>query len=103
MNVSDSELVESLLIREGYQAINNPDRADLLFINTCSIREHAEDKVHSLLGRFNLLKKNRPSMIIGVLGCMAQSLKHDILENKSYVDIVPVSYTLLTLPTIYSV
>ena len=94
MNVSDSELVESILIREGYNAIDSPDRADLLFINTCSIREHAEDKVHSLLGRYNLLKKNKPSMIIGVLGCMAQSLKHDILENKPYVDIVlgPDSY-----------
>ena len=94
MNVSDSELVESVLIREGYNAIDSPDRADLLFINTCSIREHAEDKVHSLLGRYNLLKKNKPSMIIGVLGCMAQSLKHDILENKPYVDIVlgPDSY-----------
>ena len=94
MNVSDSELVESLLINEGYQSIDTPDSADLLFINTCSIREHAEDKVHSLLGRYNLLKKNKPSMIIGVLGCMAQSLKHDVLENKPYVDIVlgPDSY-----------
>ena len=94
MNVSDTELVESLLKKEGYETINCPDNADLLFINTCSIREHAEDKVHSLLGRYNLLKKNKPSMIIGVLGCMAQSLKHDILENKPYVDIVlgPDSY-----------
>ena len=94
MNVSDSELIESVLIKEGYNAIDYPDSADLLFVNTCSIREHAEDKVHSLLGRYNLLKKNKPSMIIGVLGCMAQSLKHDILENKPYVDIVlgPDSY-----------
>ena len=94
MNLSDSELVESVLFKEGYRAIESPDAADLLFINTCSIREHAEDKVHSLLGRYNLLKKNKPSMIIGVLGCMAQSLKHDILENKPYVDIVlgPDSY-----------
>ena len=94
MNVSDSELVESLLIKEGFKSINKPDKADILFVNTCSIREHAEDKVHSLLGRYNLLKKNNPSMIIGVLGCMAQSLKHDILENKPYVDIVlgPDSY-----------
>ena len=94
MNVSDSELVESVLAKEGYQSIDSPESADLLFINTCSIREHAEDKVHSLLGRYNLLKKNKPSMIIGVLGCMAQSLKHDILENKPYVDIVlgPDSY-----------
>ena len=94
MNVSDSELVESLLIKEGFKSIDSPDKADILFVNTCSIREHAEDKVHSLLGRYNVLKKKNPSMIIGVLGCMAQSLKHDILENKPYVDIVlgPDSY-----------
>ena len=65
--MSDSELVESVLIKEGYNAIDSPDSADLLFINTCSIREHAKDKVHSLLGRYNL-EKNKPSMIIGVLG-----------------------------------
>ena len=94
MNVSDSELVESLLKKEGYAPINDPDDANVLFVNTCSIREHAEDKVYSLLGRYNLLKKNKPYMIIGVLGCMAQSLKHDILENRPYVDIVlgPDSY-----------
>ena len=94
MNVSDSELVETLLIGQGYQKVNYPDESDILFINTCSIREHAEDKVHSLLGRYNLLKRKNPSMIIGVLGCMAQSLKDDILENKPYVDIVlgPDSY-----------
>ena len=94
MNVSDSELIETLLIKKGYQKVDHPQKADLLFVNTCSIREHAEDKVHSLLGRYNLLKRNNPYMIIGVLGCMAQSLKDDILENKPYVDIVlgPDSY-----------
>ena len=94
MNVSDTELVETLLKKQGHQKVINADEADILFVNTCSIREHAEDKVHSLLGRYNLLKRKNPSMIIGVLGCMAQSLKHDILENKPYVDIVlgPDSY-----------
>ena len=82
MNVSDSELVETLLVDQGFQKVDNPDKSDILFVNTCSIREHAEDKVHSLLGRYNLLKRKKPSMIIGVLGCMAQSLKDDILENK---------------------
>ena len=98
MNVSDSELVETLLIKQGYQKVDLPENADILFVNTCSIREHAEDKVHSLLGRYNLLKRNKPSIIIGVLGCMAQSLKHDILENKPYVDIVlgPDSYRKLS-------
>ena len=98
MNVSDSELVESLLKKEGYESINDPDNADVLFVNTCSIREHAENKVHSLLGRYNLLKKNKPNMIIGVLGCMAQSLKHDILENRPYVDIVLGSDSYRKLP-----
>ena len=94
MNVSDSELVETLLVDQGYQKVDDSDDSDVLFVNTCSIREHAEDKVHSLLGRYNLLKRKKPSVIIGVLGCMAQSLKEDILENKPYVDIVlgPDSY-----------
>ena len=54
MNVSDTELVETLLKKQGHQKVVNPDEADILFVNTCSIREHAEDKVHSLLGRYNL-------------------------------------------------
>ena len=59
MNVSDSELVETLLIDQGYQKVDHPDNSDILFVNTCSIREHAEDKVHSLLGRYNLLKRKK--------------------------------------------
>ena len=68
MNVADSELVESILLDQGYHKSESPNNADAIFLNTCSIREHAEDKVHSLLGRYNLLKRNKPSMIIGVLG-----------------------------------
>ena len=94
MNVADSELVESILIAQGYFNSNDPNKADAIFINTCSIREHAEDKVHSQLGRYELIKKERPDVIIGVLGCMAQSLKHDLLEKRSFVDIIlgPDSY-----------
>ena len=94
MNVADSELVESILIDQGYYNSNDPSKADAIFINTCSIREHAEDKVHSQLGRYELIKKDRPDVIIGVLGCMAQSLKHDLLEKRSFVDIIlgPDSY-----------
>ena len=94
MNVADSELVSAMLQKAGYKEISDIQKADAIFVNTCAIREHAEDKVHSLLGRYNLLKRKNPSMIIGVLGCMAQSMKHDILENKPYVDIVlgPDSY-----------
>ncbi|MEC7848562.1 MAG: tRNA (N6-isopentenyl adenosine(37)-C2)-methylthiotransferase MiaB, partial [Candidatus Neomarinimicrobiota bacterium] len=94
MNVADSELVKGILNNEGFLAAATPDSADVLFVNTCAIREHAEEKVHSLLGNFYRFKKNRPEMVIGVLGCMAQSMKHDLLESKPYVDIVlgPDSY-----------
>ena len=94
MNVADSELVKGILNNEGFLAAATPDSADALFVNTCAIREHAEEKVHSLLGNFYRFKKNRPEMVIGVLGCMAQSMKHDLLESKPYVDIVlgPDSY-----------
>ena len=94
MNVADSELVESLLQKEGYTKASQIDKADAIFVNTCAIREHAEEKVHSQLGRYDLIKKEKPETIIGVLGCMAQSLKHDLLENRPYVDIIlgPDSY-----------
>ncbi len=94
MNAADSELVEGLLEREGYKRAASPDSADALFVNTCAIREHAEEKVHSRLGNFQKFKQERPDMVIGVLGCMAQSLKHDLLDNKPYVDVIlgPDSY-----------
>jgi tRNA-2-methylthio-N6-dimethylallyladenosine synthase len=94
MNVADSELVESILIDEGYEKSDNINSADAIFVNTCAIREQAEEKVHSQLGRYNLIKKNKPKTLIGVLGCMAQNLKEDILESKPYVDIIlgPDSY-----------
>tara|TARA_B100001248_G_scaffold261377_1_gene252359 strand:- start:129 stop:1514 length:1386 start_codon:yes stop_codon:yes gene_type:complete len=94
MNVADSELVVSMLYEEGLVRSNSPNNSDLIFINTCSIRERAEEKVHSQLGRWFKIKKNNPKIIIGVLGCMAQNLKQEILENRPYVDIIlgPDSY-----------
>ena len=94
MNVADSELIVSMLYEEGLVRSDNPNNSDLIFINTCSIRERAEEKVHSQLGRWYKIKKNNPEIIIGVLGCMAQNLKQEILENKPYVDIIlgPDSY-----------
>ncbi len=94
MNVADSELVQALLENLGYSLAKSLNSANIILINTCSIRDHAEKKVNSQLGRYRLIKKKRPDTIIGVLGCMAQSLKHDILENKPYVDLVigPDSY-----------
>ena len=98
MNVADSELVESILKGEGYCATQNMHAADAIFVNTCAIREHAEEKVHSRLGIFRKVKKDRPEVIIGVLGCMAQNLKDELLENKPYIDIIlgPDSYRSLS-------
>ena len=99
MNVADSELVSGLLSQDGYDETKDINRADIILVNTCAIREHAEDKVHSRLGFYNQFKQKNPSIIIGVLGCMAQNLKEDILESKPYVDIIlgPDSYR--RLPT----
>ena len=102
MNVADSELIESILKREGFCATKNMHAADAIFVNTCAIREHAEEKVHSRLGTFYQVKKERPEVIIGVLGCMAQNLKNELLESKPYIDIIlgPDSYR--KLPGVFS-
>ena len=94
MNVADSEMIEGILQSKGYYPIKRMDSADIIFVNTCAIREHAEEKVHSRLGVFSKIKNNKPNVIIGVLGCMAQHLKADILDSKPYVDIIlgPDSY-----------
>src|SRR5210317_182908 len=94
MNVADSELVEGILTNLGLEKTSNYDEADAIFLNTCAIRENAETKVHSKLGNLHKIKLNKPHLIIGVLGCMAQNLKDDLLKNKPYVDIIlgPDSY-----------
>ena len=94
MNVADSELIAGMLHKQGYVVSKSMDKADAIFVNTCAIREHAEEKVHSRLGVYSRIKQNRPEVIIGVLGCMAQHLKDEILESKPYVDIIlgPDSY-----------
>ena len=94
MNVADSELIAGMLKKQGYVISKSMDNADAIFVNTCAIRERAEQKVHSRLGLYSQIKQNRPGVIIGVLGCMAQHLKDEILETKPYVDIIlgPDSY-----------
>lgn len=94
MNVADSELVEGILNKIGMQKTTVIEDADAIFLNTCAIRENAESKIHSRLGNLYKLKLNKPELIIGVLGCMAQNLKDDLLKNKPYVDIIlgPDSY-----------
>ncbi len=94
MNEYDSELVGNILVDLGYSKSNKIEEADAIFLNTCSIREKAEETVHNRLDSLAYLKKNKKHLLIGVLGCMAQNLKDVILESKPYVDIIlgPDSY-----------
>src|SRR5471030_3010425 len=75
MNFADSEVIASILNKEGFGATRNPEEADLIFLNTCSIREKAELTVRKRLTEFKALKKRSPGMLIGMLGCMAERLK----------------------------
>jgi len=94
MNVYDSELVAGLLKKCGYQETRTINNADAIFLNTCAIREKAEETVHNKLNTLQHLKKKNPNMILGVLGCMAQNLKNELLESKPYIDVIlgPDSY-----------
>lgn len=88
MNFSDSEIVASILVKDGFSTTKNLEEADLVFVNTCSIREKAEQTVRQRLRSFQKAKKNKPEMQIGVLGCMAERLKSKFLEEEKLVDIV---------------
>src|SRR6186997_2143964 len=88
MNFADSEIVASILNKEGFGATRNVEDADLIFINTCSIREKAEQTVRKRLTEFKKLKLQKRSMLVGVLGCMAERLKSKFLEEEKLVDIV---------------
>src|SRR6187455_359075 len=88
MNFADSEIVASILNKEGFGATRNVEDADLIFINTCSIREKAEQTVRKRLTEFKKLKIARPGMLIGMLGCMAERLKSKLLEEEKLVDLV---------------
>lgn len=88
MNFSDSEIVASILNKEGYETTQVLDQADLILLNTCSIREKAEQTVRKRLTQFNQIKKEKPKLMIGVLGCMAERLKEKFLEEEHIVDLV---------------
>ncbi len=88
MNFSDSEIVTSILAKEGYDTTSDSAEADLILINTCSIRDRAEQTVRKRLSVFNALKKKRPDITVGVLGCMAERLKSKLLEEEKIVDMV---------------
>ncbi len=88
MNFSDSEIVASILAKNGYNTTSSLEDADLVLVNTCSIREKAEQTVRKRLEKFNAVKKQNQDMKVGVLGCMAERLKHKFLEEEKIVDLV---------------
>lgn len=88
MNFSDSEIVASILGDIGYVATRNVEESDLILINTCSIREKAEETVRKRLRAFETVKKERPGAMVGILGCMAERLKKKLLEEEKLVDLV---------------
>ena len=88
MNFSDSEIVASILSKEGFNTTQNLEEADLVLVNTCSIREKAEQTVRKRLEKYNAVKRINPGMKVGVLGCMAERLKNKFLEEEKIVDLV---------------
>ena len=88
MNLLDSELVVAKLRNDGYELTDDLSQADVVLYNTCSVRQHAEDKIYSALGRIKRLKERKPGLSIGVLGCMAQKDQEQIFRRAPHVDVV---------------
>lgn len=88
MNFSDSEIVASILKEQGFSTTNDFTEADVIFVNTCAIRENAEQRVRKRLTEFRSVKKHNPDLVVGVLGCMAERLKEKFLDEEKIVDIV---------------
>ncbi len=88
MNVADSELVMGILKNYGYEITSDADKANVVLLNTCSIRDNAEQRIYGRLGNFKTLKGQNPGLIVGVLGCMAERLRKDLIEEKKIVDLV---------------
>lgn len=88
MNFADSEVVASILTKEGYTTTGDVDEADVVLINTCSIRENAEERVRHRLTNFKKRKERQPEFVVGILGCMAERLKTQLLEEEKLVDLV---------------
>lgn len=100
MNVLDSEMVIADLRRHGYEVVDSPKDADAVLYNTCSVREHAEEKIYSALGKVRQIKERTPGMTIGVLGCMAQKDQQIVFDRAPYVDMVVGPGQLHQIPTL---
>jgi tRNA-2-methylthio-N6-dimethylallyladenosine synthase len=88
MNLADTEIVLGILQNNGYSATKHAEEADIILVNTCSIRENAEQRIYGRLGNFKTIKDHKPDLIVGVLGCMAERLRKDLVEKKKIVDVV---------------
>jgi len=88
MNFADTELVMGILKNHGYGLTNDVHEANVILLNTCSIRENAEQRIYGRLGNFKTLKQTKPELVIGILGCMAERLRKDLLEEKKIVDLI---------------
>jgi tRNA-2-methylthio-N6-dimethylallyladenosine synthase len=102
MNFSDSEIVASILKKEGFDTTSDVLNADVILLNTCSIREKAEQTVRNRLNYINSLKKNNPGLLVGILGCMAERLKSKLLEEEKIVDLVAGPDAYRDLPNLIS-
>lgn len=100
MNFSDSEIIASILMQEGFGSTKDVEQADLILLNTCSIREKAEQTVRKRLTEFRKLKRAKPGMLVGMLGCMAERLKEQLLVEEKLVDIVVGPDAYRTLPAL---
>ena len=88
MNMADTELVLGILKNNGYELTKDANEANVILLNTCSIRENAEQRIYGRLGNFKNLKTSKPDLIVGILGCMAERLRKDLIEEKKIVDVV---------------
>ena len=88
MNVADTEIVLGILKKNNYEVVDNPANADVVLLNTCSIRDNAEQRIYVRLGNFKNLKNSKPELVVGILGCMAERLRKDLIDEKKIVDLV---------------
>ena len=100
MNLADTEIVFGILKNSGYSMTKDADDADVILLNTCSIRENAEQRIYGRLGNFKNLKVSKPNLVVGILGCMAERLRSELVEQKKIVDVVVGPDEYRKLPTL---
>ena len=88
MNLADTEVVMGILNNKGFAMTQDIEDADVILLNTCSVRDNAEQRVYGRLGNIKKLKESKPNTVVGILGCMAERLRKDLIEEKKMVDLV---------------